>query len=88
MNRSFRIDDNVYKKLNSAAQQQDRSVNWLVNQALKEFLDKEALDEKMWQETLEAIDSANRGEVISSDKVHEWIESWGNENELSPPQDA
>ena len=38
-----------------------------------------------WQETLDAIESARQGKVIKADKVHEWLNSWGTDNELEVP---
>lgn len=39
-----------------------------------------------WRETVTALKSANSGTVVSSDKVHAWLASWGRDDELSPPE--
>jgi len=39
-----------------------------------------------WQEMLEALESAQQGKVLDGDVIHAWLESWGDDNELSPPK--
>ncbi len=34
----------------------------------------------------ERIAEADKGAFISSEAMHRWIESWGTENELPPPE--
>ena len=34
----------------------------------------------------ERIAEADKGVFISADAMHRWIESWGTENELPPPE--
>lgn len=38
------------------------------------------------QQTLDAIESARQGKVISAYEVHKWLNSWGTENELEAPR--
>ena len=37
------------------------------------------------QETLATIDAVTRGEAVSGHAVHAWLDSWGGDDELSPP---
>jgi len=39
-----------------------------------------------WQETLSAMESVAQGRVVSGETVHTWLQSWGSDNELSPPK--
>ncbi|MFN3714167.1 MAG: hypothetical protein ACK4SX_10935 [Alcanivoracaceae bacterium] len=43
-------------------------------------------EQTRWQETLKAMESVVRGRVVSGDAVHDWLRSWGTDNELLPPQ--
>lgn len=43
-------------------------------------------DHKALQETLAAMESVARGEVVDADEVHAWLRSWGTSNELPPPK--
>lgn len=46
------------------------------------------LEQVRWRETLEAIEAASQGRVIAADQVHDWLKSWGAEDELPPPEVA
>lgn len=38
------------------------------------------------KDTLEALADCEAGNLIDGDKVMEWLESWGTEDEKAPPQ--
>lgn len=40
---------------------------------------------KEWQQTLDALESVAKGKVIAAKEVHEWLNSWGTDNELKAP---
>lgn len=46
------------------------------------------LEQVRWRETLESIEAAAQGRVIAADQVHDWLKSWGTEDELPPPEAA
>lgn len=83
---SIRLQADLEEPLKSAAERHRRSKNWLVNQAVREFLQRDALEQQRWHETEEALDSARRGRVVSGEAVHEWLDSWGDEEEKAPPK--
>ncbi|MDX2506603.1 MAG: transcriptional regulator [Gammaproteobacteria bacterium] len=82
---SVRLQPEIENPLENLSKKLDRSKNYLINQAIKEFLDRKFVDEQRWQETLEAIDSVKSGSSIDENNVSEWLDSWGSENELEPP---
>jgi predicted transcriptional regulator len=63
-----------------------RTKSWLINQALREFIDSQTTEQSRWLETVKAMESVARGEVVSGDAVHDWLRSWGSSNELAPPK--
>ncbi len=83
---SVRLQPEIENPLEKLATKLDRSKNYLINQAIKEFLARKALDETRWDETLEALDSVKSNKLIEEKSVKEWLESWGTENELKPPK--
>ncbi len=83
---SIRLQPEIEKTLDEAAKKLQRSKNWLINQAIKEFLQKESLEDKRWQDTLKALDSLNSGKVIDGTSVHSWLESWGSDTEVQKPK--
>ena len=45
------------------------------------------MEQDRWQDTLEALDDVKNGRVVDSDVVEKWMDSWGSDNELSPPSE-
>jgi predicted transcriptional regulator len=83
---SVRLQPEVEQGLEAMAASQERSKSWLINQALKEYIERQAQEKTRWKETLTAMDSVAKGQVVSSEVVHSWLESWGKEDEQSPPK--
>ena len=42
--------------------------------------------EARWAETLQAMESVSRGEVVSGEAVHKWLRSWGASEEFPVPK--
>ncbi len=82
---SIRLQSEIQESLENLSKKLDRSKNYLINQAIKEFLERKILDEKRWSETIKAIDSVRSGKLIDEKNVNDWFDSWGSENELEPP---
>lgn len=82
---SVRLNDDIEQPLDLLAQKLDRSKSYLINQAVREFVARQAVEESRWEETLEAIDSVRRGDVIDESEVNAWLNSWGAESLLNPP---
>ncbi len=72
--------------LENLAQKLDRSKNYLINQAIKEFVQRQSMDDSRWEETLEALNSIKSGKVVDGNEVAVWLDSWGSNEELSPPK--
>jgi len=83
---SVRLQPEIENPLEQLATKLDRSKNYLINQAIKEFLARKMLDEKKWSETLEALESVESNRVVDEKEVNEWLDSWGKENEKKPPK--
>lgn len=83
---SIRISDDVNKPLESLAKKLDRSKSYIINQAIKEFLARQSLDDARWQETLVALESIQAGKTLDEENVNAWLNSWGTGNRTSPPK--
>lgn len=83
---SVRLQPEIENSLENLAKKLDRSKNYIINQSIKEFLERKTLDEQRWIETIEAIDSVKSGHLIDENSVNDWLDSWGTENELEPPK--
>ena len=83
---SVRLSADVEAPLEDLAQRLDRSKNYLINQAIKEYVARQSMDDARWEDTLKALASIKEGKVIDEAEVVAWIKSWGTDDESSPPQ--
>lgn len=83
---SIRLSTEVEAPLESLATKLDRSKNYLINQAVKEFVARQAMEESRWSDTLEALDSVKSGKSIDAAEVENWLQSWGSADEKAPPR--
>jgi len=83
---SIRLADDIDKPLESLAKKLDRSKNYIINQAIKEFLVKQSLEDSRWQDTLEALESIKDGKSIDEADVNAWLNSWGTSSKTTPPK--
>ena len=82
---SVRISEDIEAPLEKLAQRLDRSKNYIINQALKEFIAKQLMEDSRWEDTLKAVGSVKEGRLVDEDEVAWWLQSWGTNNELTPP---
>lgn len=83
---TVRLPPEIEEGLEAIASKLDRTKSWIINQALREFLESQALEQERWQQTLQAMESVAKGNVVSGDAVHAWLNSWGDASELPPPK--
>ena len=63
---TVRLPPETEQQLDALAQKLDRSKGWLINQALKEYVERQRLEQVRWRETLESIEAASQGRVIAA----------------------
>ena len=83
---TVRLQAEVESGLEAIADKLSRSKSWVINQALREYLERQEQEQTRWQETLKAMESVAQGRVVSGEAVHTWLRSWGTDNELPPPK--
>jgi len=83
---SIRLNSEVEAPLENLAHKLDRSKNYIINQAIKEFVQRQSMDDARWEDTLEALNSIKSGKAIDGNEVSAWLESWGSNEELAPPK--
>ncbi len=82
---SIRLNSEVEAPLEEIAQKLDRSKNYIINQAIKEFVQRQFMEDDRWADTLEALSSIKAGKAIDEKEVTEWLDSWGAKDERSAP---
>ena len=83
---SIRLGKDVEVPLEQLAKKLDRSKNYLVNQAIREFVLRQSMEELRWSDTIEALESVKAGRLVDSEVVSEWLKSWGSDSPNSPPE--
>jgi predicted transcriptional regulator len=82
---SVRLNSDIEAPLENLARRLDRSKNYLINQAIKEFVARQAMEDSRWEDTLKALDSVKEGKLIDEAEVISWLKTWGTDSESSPP---
>ncbi len=81
---SVRIHDDLKARLEKVSKKLRHSKGWIMNEALREYLDHQDLEEQRWKETLEALEDIESGRVVDGKKVMTWLKSWSKEDEFPP----
>lgn len=85
---SFRMDDDLDGKLDHIAQKLRRSKSWIINDALRLYIDQEERKQEMLQKTEEAIADIEASRVVSGEEVMQWLDTWGTEQEKTAPSSS
>ena len=84
---SVRLSAEIETPLEQLSKKLDRSKNYIINQAIKEFVARQSMEDARWTDTLEALESVKSGKTVDEKNVTEWLESWGNKNEKAAPSE-
>lgn len=83
---SIRLSKEIEVPLKELAKKLDRSKSYLINQAIKEFVHRQSMEEMRWLDTVQALESLKAGRVVESEEVSDWLKSWGSDSPKSPPE--
>ena len=83
---SVRLSPDLDQKLASVAGRARRAKSWLINEAIRDYLDRLRQDERRWAETVQALASVKAGRVVDGDEMMGWLRSWGKKGEKKPPR--
>ena len=82
----IQIEMDLSQRLDKVAGELKRKKEWLVNEAVKQFIENLEQKRRMHEETLDALDSVERGEFYEGTEVMEWLGSWVTSDELPEPK--
>jgi len=83
---SIRLSSEIEAPLANLSIKLDRSKNYIINQAVKEYIARQAMEDSRWNDTVEALSSVKSGKSIDADEVERWLQSWGSDDETAPPK--
>lgn len=81
---SVRLDDEVLSKLDMLTKATERSRAWLMAHAVEQYVQHEAWQIEAIQSTLDKIRQGN-SKFASEEETIQWLQSWGNDQELKAP---
>jgi predicted transcriptional regulator len=74
------IPEDFAVELDSIALELERPRDWVIQDALREYVSRHRLELQRWRETQDAIDAAERGGVVPAEEVFAWLDTWGRES--------
>jgi predicted transcriptional regulator len=77
------LDSEVEARLAALAEARQQPVSDVAAEVIAKFVDPESWEHKRIREGLAELES---GEGVSNERVMEWLDSWGTENELPAPK--
>ncbi|HEY5818798.1 MAG TPA: ribbon-helix-helix protein, CopG family [Mesorhizobium sp.] len=80
---ALHLDDETMLKLEREARATHVSQAEIAEKAIRSFLDIQEFEREI---LCQRIAEADKGVFISGEAMHQWIESWGTEKELPPPE--
>ena len=80
---SMRLDAKLKTQLEKEAKRRDRTASFIANRAIRLYF--EQLDH-VRKDLDEAFAEAEKGVFISGEAIHKWMDSWGTDHELPPPE--
>ena len=84
---SVRLDDELHQRLERLAEREQRTRGWLINDALRGYLEQEELRAERNRQALQALKEIEAGAPTADGaEVLEWIASWGTEAEKPMPR--
>ena len=72
---SIRLQPEIEDPLEELAVKLDRSKNYIINQAIKEYIERQSVEDRRWSETLEALNSIKDGSSLPEEEVNALLES-------------
>jgi predicted transcriptional regulator len=80
---SLRLEPELKNELEELARNEERSVSQVAVRAIRAYVEMRKEKEKAIDKALEMADE---GKFVSSEAVHEWMQTWGTDEELPPPE--
>jgi predicted transcriptional regulator len=84
---AIRLTPAEQKQIDHLASIKQRKPHWIMKEALRQYLEREADVERLRQHTLASWDDFVRaGMHVSEDEMNGWLDTWGTEHEAEPPE--
>ena len=83
---SVKLDADTRARVESLAEARHRSAHWVMREAITQYVEREERREAFRQDTVKAWEQYQEtGLHATAAEVHDWLDSWGSENEVPTP---
>lgn len=82
---TVKLEPSTKDKLQHLSKVKSRSPHWLMKKAIDDYVAKEENTERLREDSLARWKEAEAGKVVDHDKVMQWLDSWGTEDEKDRP---
>ncbi len=84
---SIKIDDKLKNRIRDLANARRRSANWIMKEAIQQYVDREEAIESIQQEATESwIEFQETGLHITGQEASAWLRTWGTDEEMEIPE--
>ena len=84
---TIRVEEDTKERLNRLAKATDRTVSYLLGNAIEQVLEQEEWQIGVIRERVKTADSP-RADFIPHDEIAAWLKTWGSKKEKKPPKCA
>ena len=81
---TVRTSRETKEQLEALAENMGRSTNYIADEALSSYINENAWQVEAIREAVEQADAG--GPFVAMEDVKRWVESWGSDHELTPPE--
>ena len=82
----MKLTDTLRQRLLALSETRERSVHWLMKQAIEAYVDNEERSDTLRQETLARWEEVEAGKTVDNDRVVAWLETWGGDSQKARPR--
>lgn len=75
------LSDELLEALETVSREMHCGKDWVIDQALRRYLDERKQGQRRWQETLPSLALVEAGHVVDGEVVERWLQSWGTPEE-------
>lgn len=84
---AIRLTADEQNQIANLAEKKQRKPHWIMKEALRQYLAREAAAESLRQGTLASWNEfKNTALHVNEDEMNSWLDSWGTEHETEPPK--
>jgi len=84
---SVKLDDELKNRIQHLADVRHRSANWIMREAIRDYVEREEARESFKQEALAAWTAYKEtGQHLTNQETRDWLTTWGSDKEKDIPE--